>query len=140
MHEVTFGKGQQYVGEAGANWVHGTGGPEAHVNPIILALKASLRTLTSDVENATVYHQTGEIPPELLVNALEAVSEADSKVLADAGIRLHHHLEDRTYRAALRRQGWNPKETNQYGNWPTIWHLTRSQQPRRKKLPRSIPQ
>ncbi|OJI80459.1 hypothetical protein ASPTUDRAFT_59176 [Aspergillus tubingensis CBS 134.48] len=96
MHEVTFGKGQQYVVEAGANW----------------AIKANLRTLTSDVENATVYDQTGEIPPELLFNALKAVSDADSKVLADAGIRLHHHLEDRTYRAALRRQGWNPKETN----------------------------
>ncbi|GLA67069.1 hypothetical protein AtubIFM56815_009366 [Aspergillus tubingensis] len=115
MHEVTFGKGQQYVVEAGANWVHGTGGPETHVNPIWdLAIKANLRTLTSDVENATVYDQTGEIPPELLFNALKAVSDADSKVLADAGIRLHHHLEDRTYRAALRRQGWNPKETNQY--------------------------
>ncbi|RAH58895.1 polyamine oxidase [Aspergillus piperis CBS 112811] len=106
MHEVTFGKGQQYVVEAGANWVHGTGGPETH------ATKANLRTLTSDDENATVYDQTGEIPPELLFNALEAVSEADSKVLADAGTRLYHHLEDRTYRAALRRQGWNPKETN----------------------------
>ncbi|PYH70925.1 polyamine oxidase [Aspergillus vadensis CBS 113365] len=96
MHEVTFGKGQQYVVEAGANWVHGTGGPETHVNPIWdLALKANLRTLTSDFENATVYDQTGQIPPELLFNALEAVSGADTKVLADAGIRLHHHLEDR---------------------------------------------
>ncbi|PWY75684.1 FAD/NAD(P)-binding domain-containing protein [Aspergillus eucalypticola CBS 122712] len=85
MHEVTFGKGQQYV--------HGNGGPETHVNPIWdLAIKANLRTLTSEVENAT-----------FLFNALEAVSDADSKVLADAGIRLHHHLEDRTYRAALRR-------------------------------------
>ncbi|RAK89273.1 polyamine oxidase [Aspergillus costaricaensis CBS 115574] len=113
MHEVTFGKGQQYVVEAGANWVHGTGGPETHVNPIWdLAIKANLRTLTSDVENATVYDQTGEIPPELLFNALKAVSDADSKVLADAGLRLHHHLEDRTYRAALWRKGWNPKETN----------------------------
>ncbi|GKZ72953.1 hypothetical protein AnigIFM50267_009621 [Aspergillus niger] len=115
MFEVTFGKALQYVIEAGANWVHGTGGPETHENPVwTLAKKANLRTLTSDVENVTIYDQTGEIPSETLFAALEAVSDADAKVLADAGIRLHHNLEDRTYRAALRRQGWNPRKSNQY--------------------------
>ncbi|CAK46315.1 hypothetical protein ASPNIDRAFT_42283 [Aspergillus niger ATCC 1015] len=78
----------------------------------VCATKSAI--LTTDVENVTIYDQMGEIPSETLFAALKAVSDADAKVLADAGIRLHHNLEDRTYRAALRRQGWNPRKSNQY--------------------------
>ncbi|RDH35366.1 polyamine oxidase [Aspergillus welwitschiae] len=127
MFEVTFGKALQYVIEAGANWVHGTGGPETHENPVWTLVRLNRHSLlqhrvlmTTDVENVTIYDQTGEIPSETLFAALEAVSDADAKVLADAGIRLHHNLEDRTYRAALRRQGWNPRKSNQ-GNLRNLY-------------------
>ncbi|KAJ6160171.1 hypothetical protein N7497_004708 [Penicillium chrysogenum] len=115
MHDVGFGSrpdGYPYIVEAGANWVQGTvrdGGPE---NPIYtLAKKNLITTLFTDQDNTTYFDERG---PADYDYAIREFQEAMEKVTIDAGSLLQHNIQDRSFRAGLRLQGWDPAKDDSY--------------------------
>ncbi|GKZ72258.1 hypothetical protein AnigIFM50267_008620 [Aspergillus niger] len=118
LHNVTFAK---HTVEAGANWVHGPGTPEGHINPIwTMVQKAGLKTVTTDEDDNSMYDHTG---PTDYSAVFERAENANKLVFADAGDILKSNYQDRTHRAGLRLQDWNPAKNDpaaQLADW-FIW-------------------
>ncbi|RHZ63441.1 uncharacterized protein CDV56_107482 [Aspergillus thermomutatus] len=122
MHNVKFGKGPDgspYTVEAGANWVQGTVKDDGPENPIYtLAKKYNIKTLETDQDNLTMFDANG---PADFEYAIREFSDALDKVTVDAGSLLLNNLQDRTFRAAFRTQGWDPAKNDSHRQTAEWW-------------------
>ncbi|KAJ5393288.1 uncharacterized protein N7487_010929 [Penicillium crustosum] len=122
MHDVSFGSGPDghpYTVEAGANWVQGTVQGDGPENPIhTLAKKNNIITLETDQDNTTYFDDKGPADYEY---AIREFTDAVHKVTIDAGSLLKDNLQDRSFRAGLRLQGWDPAKDDSYRQTAEWW-------------------
>ncbi|KAI9795104.1 MAG: hypothetical protein M1816_000126 [Peltula sp. TS41687] len=102
MLPTSFGVGnQKRVVELGANWVQGLGG-----NPVWQsAQKYGLANTYSDYSSLKTFDASGATD---YTKIAEEYGNANSAAFAKAGAALKTNVQDRTFRDALRQEGWDP--------------------------------
>lgn len=72
----------------------------------------------TDQDNTTYFDESG---PANYHDAIQEFQDALEKVTIDAGSLLKHNIQDRSFRAALRLQGWDPAKNDSHRQAAEWW-------------------